>query len=96
MSTELDLTAAPLNPMALAELLRDTARECRATLEDGERMNDQAAIAVDLVADIAEEVAVWIERGPDLDATPHLAAILTMLSLIIEPLESAPAQADIA
>lgn len=96
MSFEIDVIAAPLKPADLADLLRDTARECRATLEDGERMNDQAAIAVDLVADIAEEVAVWIIQGPDLSATPHLEAILTMLSLITEPVEATPAPADAA
>lgn len=83
--SELAVIASPLSPATLAELLRATVQECRSILEHRvAELNSQTAIAVDLLADLCEEVALWIEQGPDLDATPHLAAILTLLKLVTD------------
>lgn len=74
------IDAQPLAPATLAWTLHETAQECRSTLEKrAAELNPQTAIAVDLVADLVEEVALWLEHGPDLDAAPHLAAVLALL-----------------
>lgn len=81
MATDLEITPCPLKPQQLAEQLRAIALECRATLEHSTRLDDPQLAAVDLVADLAEETALWLEHGTDPDAAPTLAIVLTIAAL---------------